>query len=76
MKKRCSSTRLKKKKEKPEKAGKEQGIPSVFLDENQKKAEKAYFSKKKPEKFCQSGKKQYLCTRFPENGTPETIESC
>ena len=33
----------------------------------------AHFPKKNPEKFCQFGKKQYLCTRFPENGTAETI---
>jgi len=32
----------------------------------------AHFPKKNPEKFCQFGKKQYLCTRFPENGTAET----
>ena len=44
-------------------------FPLTHINE---KANIAYFSKKYPQKFWQFGKKQYLCTRFPENGTAET----
>ena len=44
-------------------------FPLTHINE---KANIAYFSKKYPQKFWQFRKKQYLCTRFPENGTAET----
>ena len=45
----------------------------LFLLTNiNEKANNVYFSKKYPQKFWQFRKKQYLCTRFPENGTAET----
>jgi len=46
-------------------------LPSCLIQINET-SKIAHFPKKNPEKFCQFGKKQYLCTRFPENGTAET----